>query len=53
MRNFGKNKCKRCGYEWDQRVPHKPIACPDCQSRKWQIPYSDLPVVRETPEGSK
>jgi len=29
--------CKRCGHEWVNRLPRKPIRCPDCNSEKWDV----------------
>jgi predicted Zn-ribbon and HTH transcriptional regulator len=34
-----KLKCERCGYEWFPKTPEKkPVACPQCHSRKWDVP---------------
>lgn len=33
-----KLQCKRCGYKWTPRISDKPIECPDCKSRYWDIP---------------
>lgn len=29
--------CYNCDYEWKSRVPN-PRKCPNCQSRKWNMP---------------
>ena len=29
-----KNKCKRCGYEWDSRIEN-PKSCPRCKRYDW------------------
>ena len=28
-------KCERCGHEWRQRLPGRPLVCPDCKSPYW------------------
>jgi len=30
-----KNKCKKCGYEWQGRVEN-PVECPKCKNRNWK-----------------
>lgn len=32
-----KNKCVRCGYEWKQRKLGRPVECPDCKQRDWDL----------------
>jgi len=32
-----KTYCKRCGYEWYPRVTSKPVMCPACKTRYWDI----------------
>jgi len=31
-----KNKCLRCGHEWYQRTPGRPVLCPNCKSKYWR-----------------
>jgi len=31
-------ECIRCGYKWIKRV-HRPVTCPQCQSREWDKPF--------------
>lgn len=31
-------ECVRCGYRWFKRV-HRPVTCPQCQSRDWDKPF--------------
>lgn len=37
--------CQRCGYVWTGRRPDlnrpKPVACPNCLSRKWDRPRKE------------
>ena len=37
----GSCECLRCGRAWRTYVPiGRPVACPGCQSRKWDVPAS-------------
>jgi predicted Zn-ribbon and HTH transcriptional regulator len=29
--------CKKCGYQWIQRIESKPKCCPGCKSPKWWL----------------
>lgn len=28
--------CAKCGYSWLRRTAKKPVACPQCKTRKWE-----------------
>lgn len=30
-------KCFRCGHKWIPRIKKPPVACPNCNSRKWSV----------------
>jgi hypothetical protein len=32
------NECSRCGHEWVQRIPKRPLKCPNCQTPNWDKP---------------
>lgn len=32
------NLCNRCGHEWAGRKLTKPVACPACRTKLWDIP---------------
>jgi predicted Zn-ribbon and HTH transcriptional regulator len=34
MKREIKNKCKKCGYEWNG-WKKDPKSCPECKSREW------------------
>lgn len=34
-------KCKRCGHKWTTKTNSISKTCPNCQSRKWNIPKSE------------
>lgn len=31
------NNCLACGYTWLARIAKRPVKCPACQSRNWDI----------------
>jgi len=36
MSRIGTNrKCKRCGFQWAQRITGTPKMCPSCKTRLW------------------
>lgn len=34
-RDLRAKECRRCGYEWNSRIPTEPVKCPRCQSPNW------------------
>jgi rubrerythrin len=32
--------CRTCGHTWTGRIETKPVACPNCTTRYWDVPYS-------------
>lgn len=34
-------KCEKCGHEWLPRIARRPVACPGCCSRKWDVKKED------------
>lgn len=36
-----KLKCLKCGYEWSPRLEGRPVACPECKNRKWDVPKKE------------
>lgn len=42
--------CVRCGFQWFTRVEH-PVKCPNCRSKKWDIPRSEDKLLTRKPRG--
>lgn len=42
--------CVRCGFQWFTRVEH-PVKCPNCKSKKWDIPRSEDKLLTRKPRG--
>ena len=43
------NTCHHCGHGWTQisqkeSLPEKPVKCPKCKSKKWDVVWSVVPV---------
>lgn len=57
MAEVKKERCLRCEFEWEKRVAGRPLACPECHSRRWDRPRStarrDQPVQGELAQGGK
>lgn len=34
-------RCNRCGWKWAQRGKEKPLVCPSCKSKKWNVFYNN------------
>ena len=53
------NICTKCGYQWSQRKAGRPVACPECKSRRWDEgsgadqPESELPPQAEPEKPAK
>ena len=42
--------CVRCGFQWFTRV-ERPVKCPNCKSKKWDIPRSEDKLLTRKPRG--
>lgn len=43
-------QCLRCGFQWFTRVEH-PLKCPNCKSKKWDVPRSEDKLLTRKPRG--
>lgn len=33
--------CFRCGHQWKPRIERRPLQCPKCTSRVWDVPRQE------------
>jgi predicted Zn-ribbon and HTH transcriptional regulator len=33
--------CRKCGHAWVKRIPGRPVECPKCKSRTWDMPKGE------------
>jgi predicted Zn-ribbon and HTH transcriptional regulator len=45
--------CRRCGFCWIKRVPGRPVRCPHCKERHWDIKKGVLKMGRPKKKAGK
>jgi Zn finger protein HypA/HybF involved in hydrogenase expression len=45
--------CRRCGHTWVKRIEGRPLRCPKCKDRHWDVAVGVLKVGRPKKKAAK